>query len=241
MLNFAQILSKAESIELTTEYKVNEHETIGGKPHISASGEILKRYSLPLKLHASFCNPQEILDEIEYLSSKRTTINYFQFDKYIGDFVIERVQQKIKQVILNEVFYAEVTIDLVENPDSITEFEEQDEGENVTAETVSENSNIMNDFVEKTQNLIKNNSLTAALDVVNNATLPNILSQTTFNNLAKSVLNSVKDFGLQGTYELIDDKINNLLGGKLTVDEIELIRQELVKIPDVIVDTALRI
>ena len=241
MLNFAQILSKAESIELTTEYKVNEHETIGGKPHISVGGEILKRYSLPLKLHASFCKPQEILEEIEYLASTRTTINYFQYDKYIGDFVIERVQQKIKQVILNAVFYAEVTIDLVENPDSITEFEEQDEGENITAETVSENSNIMNDFVEKTQNLIKNNSLTAALDIVNNATLPNILSQTTFNNLAKSVFNSVKDFGLQGTYELIDDKINNLLGGNLAVDEIELIRQELVKIPDAIVDTALRI
>ena len=241
MLNFAQILNKTEAVELTQEYKVNEHEGIGGKPHISAGGEVLRRYSLPIKLHASFCNPQEIIDEIEVLASERTTINYFLLGKYIGDFVIERFQQKIIQTIGNAVFYAEITIDIVENPDSITEFEEQDEGENISAETISEDESIMKNFLEESKNLIKESSISAAMDVVNNANLPSVLGQVTFNNLARTVINSLKNIGLNGIYELIEDNVNNLLGGELSANEIELLKRELIKIPDAVVDTALRI
>lgn len=99
----------------------------------------------------------------------------------------------------------------------------------------------MKNFLEESKNLIKETSISAAMDVVNNANLPSVLGQATFNNLARTVINSLKNIGLNGIYELIEDNVNNLLGGELSADEIELVKRELIKIPDAVVDTALRI
>ncbi|MGN0192986.1 MAG: phage tail protein [Candidatus Gastranaerophilaceae bacterium] len=240
-VDLEKIFDRTEAIETTREYKVNEHETIGRKPHISAGGEVLARYSLPIKLHAAFCNPEEVIEEIEKKAETRANFNYFQHGTYIGDFVIEKIQKKIVKKINKKVFYAEITVDMVEDPDSITEFKDQPENaEKITAETVSAKSGIMQNFLKESKKIIRKNTIDAAITALRTRSLSTALAQVTFNSIGNSILDYIKENGLKGVYEQINAKTDSLLGSKLTPEEIEEIKTELLKLPDDAVDTVLR-
>lgn len=243
MLDFQQILNRSESREFTKEYKYNEHEGIGGKPIISAGNENLKRFPLKIKLHASFCNPQKIIDEIEYKSKNRTNINYFQNGKYIGDYVIERYHANIVQTVQDVVFYAEVEIDLLENPSSITEFKEQNKIEKISefAETVEENSNIMKNFLVETKKAMKEGVIDAGINAIKNTDINQLsnLAKSSFEIISNNVLAEIKDFGLAEIYDKISSYTKNLKG-VLENDEIATIKRELERIPDTMFNTILR-
>lgn len=243
MLDFQQILNRSENREFTKEYKYNEHEGIGGKPIISAGNENLKRFPLKIKLHASFCNPQKIIDEIEDKSKNRTNINYFQNGKYIGDYVIERYHANIVQTVQDAVFYAEVEIELLENPDSITEFKEQNKIEEIpeNAETVGENSNIMRNFLNETKKAMKEGVIDAGINAIKMTDLSQLsnLGKSSFEIISNNVLEEIKDFGLDDIYDKISSYTNNLQG-VLDNDEIATIKRELENIPDTMFNTFLR-
>ena len=243
MLDFQQILNRSESREFTKEYKYNEHEGIGGKPIISAGNENLKRFPLKIKLHASFCNPQKIIDEIEYKSKNRTNINYFQNGKYIGDYVIERYHANIVQTVQDAVLYAEVEIDLLENPSSITEFKEQNKIEKISefAETVEENSNIMKNFLVETKKAMKEGVIDAGINAIKNTDINQLsnLAKSSFEIISNNVLAEIKDFGLAEIYDKISSYTKNLQG-VLENDEIATIKRELERIPDTMFNTILR-
>ena len=243
MLDFQQILNRSESREFTKEYKYNEHEGIGGKPIISAGNENLKRFPLKIKLHASFCNPQKIIDEIEDKSKNRTNINYFQNRKYIGDYVIERYHANIVQTVQDVVFYAEVEIDLLENPSSITEFKEQNKIEEISevAETVEENSNIMKNFLVETKKAMKEGVIDAGINAIKNTDINQLsnLAKSSFEIISNNVLAEIKDFGLAEIYDKISSYTKNLQG-VLENDEIATIKRELERIPDTMFNTILR-
>ncbi len=243
MLDFQQILNRSESREFTKEYKYNEHEGIGGKPIISAGNENLKRFPLKIKLHASFCNPQKIIDEIEDKSKNRTNINYFQNRKYIGDYVIERYHANIVQTVQDVVLYAEVEIDLLENPSSITEFKEQNKIEEISevAETVEENSNIMKNFLVETKKAMKEGVIDAGINAIKNTDINQLsnLAKSSFEIISNNVLAEIKDFGLAEIYDKISSYTKNLQG-VLENDEIATIKRELERIPDTMFNTILR-
>lgn len=243
MLDFQQILNRSESREFTKEYKYNEHEGIGGKPIISAGNENLKRFPLKIKLHASFCNPQKIIDEIEDKSKNRTNINYFQNRKYIGDYVIERYHANIVQTVQDVVFYAEVEIDLLENPSSITKFKEQNKIEEISevAETVEENSNIMKNFLVETKKAMKEGVIDAGINAIKNTDINQLsnLAKSSFEIISNNVLAEIKDFGLAEIYDKISSYTKNLQG-VLENDEIATIKRELERIPDTMFNTILR-
>lgn len=243
MLDFQQILNRSESREFTKEYKYNEHEGIGGKPIISAGNENLKRFPLKIKLHASFCNPQKIIDEIEDKSKNRTNINYFQNRKYIGDYVIERYHANIVQTVQDVVLYAEVEIDLLENPSSITEFKEQNKIEEISevAETVEENSNIMKNFLVETKKAMKEGVIDAGINAIKNTDINQLsnLAKSSFEIISNNVLAEIKDFGLAEIYDKISSYTKNLQG-VLENDEIATIKRELERIPDTMFNSILR-
>lgn len=243
MLDFQQILNRSESREFTKEYKYNEHEGIGGKPIISAGNENLKRFPLKIKLHASFCNPQKIIDEIEDKSKNRTNINYFQNRKYIGDYVIERYHANIVQTVQDVVLYAEVEIDLLENPSSITEFKEQNKIEEISevAETVEENSNIMKNFLVETKKAMKEGVIDAGINAIKNTDINQLsnLAKSSFEIISNNVLAEIKDFGLAEIYDKISSYTKNLQG-VFENDEIATIKRELERIPDTMFNTILR-
>lgn len=243
MLDFQQILNRSENREFTKEYKYIEHEGIGSKPTISAGNENLKRFPLKIKLHASFCNPQKIIDEIEDKSKNRTNINYFQNGKYIGDYVIERYHANIVQTVQDAVLYAEVEIDLLENPSSITEFKEQNKIEEISevAETVEENSNIMKNFLVETKKAMKEGVIDAGINAIKNTDINQLsnLAKSSFEIISNNVLAEIKDFGLSEIYDKISSYTKNLQG-VLENDEIATIKRELEKIPDTMFNTILR-
>ena len=115
--------------------------------------DIVLYIAFKIKLHASFCTPQKIINEIEENAKNKTNINYFQNGKYVGDYVIERYHINIMQTVKNAIFYAEIEVNLLENPDSITEFKEQNKIKEIpeNAETVGENSYIMRNFLTETK------------------------------------------------------------------------------------------
>lgn len=244
MLDFQQILNRSETCDFTKDYKFNEHEGIGGKPKITAGNENLKRFPLKIKLHASFCSPQKIINEIEEKAENREIINYFLNGKYIGDYVIERYHVNIIQTIKDTVFYAEVEVDLLENPDSITEFKEQNKNEEIAenAETVSENSNIMQNFLSETKKAMKDGVIQAGINAIKMTDLSQLsnLGKSSFEIISNNVLEEIKDFGLDDIYDKISSYTQNLQG-VLGQDEIETIKRELEKIPDTVIDSVLRI
>lgn len=108
------IFSKTEASQTETEYGYTEVKGINTKPSLIASGEGLKHYSLPIKLHASYCRPDKIISELEDKASKREVVDYFQEDSYIGKYVINKISKNILSTYLGYTICAELNVDLVE-------------------------------------------------------------------------------------------------------------------------------
>lgn len=244
-LNFEQILNRTEVQDCTKEYKYNEQEGIGGKPSIVAGGENLRKYNLKIKLHANFCNPYSVIKQIEEKAEKKETINYFQNGEYIGDFVINRFYKNIIQTIKNAIYYAEVEIELIENPDSITEFKQNNvKVDQITQEAVNSKSSKMKNFLNKTKKLIVNNVFESVVTTLQTGDIKglsetgtNILNQ--FNNL---IINEIKEVGLTNAVPIVKKYTSQLGGLNKILDnkQITILKQELENIPDKLIDSALR-
>lgn len=115
-------LQNAENETNTVEMTYTQQKGIGAKPTLLAAGETLRTYSLPLKLHSSFCSPQKILDELEEKVRNKETFLYFQGDRYKGRYVINKVSANTVSRIGGSIVCAELTVDLLESP-----FEEGEE------------------------------------------------------------------------------------------------------------------
>lgn len=240
----AQILNRSEKQEYDKEYKVIEQNGIGGKPTIVAGGENLKRFNIPIKLHANFCNPQKIIDEIEEKAQKREAINYFVNDKYIGDYIIERFHVNVIQTIKKAVFYAEIELDFVENTESITDFEEQTiQTPEILQETFSENSNFMKDFENKAKEIIKQNITNAAVSVFETGSINglNSIGKTVLQNYSDNILDEIKEKGLPFAKEITDKYADKTAALEiLNNEQIKIIQSTIGKIPDKMIDTVLR-
>ena len=139
--------------------------------------------------------------------------------------------------------YAEVEIDLLENPSSITEFKEQNKIEEISevAETVEENSNIMQNFLSETKKAMKEGVIDAGINAIKNTDINQLsnLAQSSLEIISNNLLAEIKDFGLAEIYDKISSYTNNLQG-VLENDEIATIKRELEKIPDTMFNTFLR-
>lgn len=122
-----EILSKIENFESETEQGYTEQKAIGRKPTLVAQGEVLKKYSLNIKLHASFCNPDEIISKLEEKVKLREQFSYYQGERYIGEFVVNKVRSNLLDQINGKTIYAEINVDLLEVfDDADEEFQSQE-------------------------------------------------------------------------------------------------------------------
>ncbi len=122
-----EILSKIENFESETEQGYTEQKAIGRKPTPVAQGEVLKKFSLNIKLHASFCNPDEIISKLEEKVKLREQFSYYQQERYIGEFVVNKVRSNLLDQINGKTIYAEITVDLLEVfDDADEEFQPQE-------------------------------------------------------------------------------------------------------------------
>lgn len=116
-----EILDKVEEIETETNYGYSQQKGIGQKPIPVATGEELKKYSLNIKLHFEYCNPDSIIKRLKEKAEDNEIFSYFQENRYIGEFVIERIHERILNRYQGVILVAEITVDLLEYP---IEFEE---------------------------------------------------------------------------------------------------------------------
>lgn len=244
-LTLEQILNRSEVLDCTKEYKYNEQEGIGGKPTIIAGGENLLKYTLKVKLHGSFCKPAQVIKQIEEKAQKKEIINYFQNGEYIGDFVINRFYKNIIQTIKQAIYYAEIEVDLLENPDSITEFKQNNtKAEDITTEAVSSNSSKMKKFLNQTKKMIVDNVFDSVVTTLKTGDIKELSEVGTkiLNQLNSSILSEVKEAGLAQATPIVNkyaNQINNMTG---VLDEKQkiILKAELAKIPDTLINSALR-
>ncbi len=244
-LTLEQILNRSEVLDCTKEYKYNEQEGIGGKPSIIAGGENLLKYTLKVKLHGSFCNPAQVIKQIEEKAHKKEIINYFQNGEYIGDFVINRFYKNIIQTIKQTIYYAEIEVDLLENPDSITEFKQNNtKAEEITTEAVNSNSSKMKKFLNQTKKMIVNNVFDSVVTTLKTGDIKELSEVGTkiLNQLNSSILSEVKEAGLAQATPIVNKYANQINYMTSVLDEKQktILKAELAKIPDTLINSALR-
>lgn len=244
-LTLEQILNRSEVLDCTKEYKYNEQEGIGGKPSIIAGGENLLKYTLKVKLHGSFCNPAQVIKQIEEKAQKKEIINYFQNGEYIGDFVINRFYKNIVQTIKQAIYYAEIEVDLLENPDSITEFKQNNtKAEDITTEAVSSNSSKMKKFLNQTKKMIVDNVFDSVVTTLKTGDIKELSEVGTkiLNQLNSSILSEVKEAGLAQATPIVNKYANQINYMTSVLDEKQktILKVELAKIPDTLINSALR-
>lgn len=243
-LTLEQLFDRTENLENSKEYNYIEQEAINGKASIISGNETLKHYPLKFKLHHSFCNPQLIIDEIEEKAENREIINYFQHGNYIGDYVINNYNVNVMQKINDVVIYAEVEIELLENPDSITEFEQQTKIiPDVELPIVSENSNKMKNFLDKAKAMIRTTVFDVVLSSLQNGNISYLsdAGKQIFNRLEGQIISEIKDSGLSKASEIVQQYTQNInTSGILAEAEQIILKNELEKIPKKLTEAVIR-
>lgn len=151
MLNITdvtQIFSMSEDNSVSSEYAYSEQKPITGKAKLVFSGEGLKKYSLPIKLHYSYCNPSRILKDLEQKAQNAESFSYFQQSEYIGEFVISRIDKKIISRLESQILYAEITVELLECQNNETQYtQKKNPDEELFNNAKTQNQNALNDPV----------------------------------------------------------------------------------------------
>ena len=243
-LTLEQIFNRTETLEYSKEYKYIEQTSVNGKPSIIAGDENLKNFSLRIKLHYSFCNPQNIIDELEEKAENREIINYFQHGVYIGDYVINGLRVTAEQKIDDALIYAEIEVNLLENPDSVTEFEQQTKtNPDVDLQQVSDTSNKMQKFLSKAKDIIVSNIYDSVVSTLQSGDVA-ALGETgmkILNEAQNYITNEIKVAGLNKAAPIVQKYLSNLnVSNVLDAAQTNILKTELNKLPEKLINSALR-
>jgi len=215
--------------------------SINSKPELQAGNEELLQYRLNLILHHSFCNPQKMLDLIKDYAKNRTSFEWIYKNKYMGDFVIDEIEEIITQSINDVVLSAEINFNLLENPlDS--EYKEQilKTPDLSNFEQYSESSNKLSEFKNKIKSSINKNLQNA----INSATLSDNLSDRAKEILSSATSGVLSDISGGNVTEIysklanIKDSLNNV--NNIDYQDLTAIKDVITTIPDRITDSILR-
>lgn len=233
-LTLEQILNRTEVIKYSKKYKYIEQRGINGKPTLVSGDENLKIYPLKIKLHHSFCNPQNIIDEIERKAQNRDVINYFQNGKYIGDYVISDFNVNIIQKTDNAVLMAEIQINLLEKNNPVSDFLRQ------ISDASSKNlmtSNLMKNFlIYAEEKIIENIFTSTKTKFQTNSNLSNS-GNSVLSKVSTNIIDNIQKQGISNSKQIVSNYTRSL---NLTPDEEKIIKQELEKIPKMIAQAAIR-
>lgn len=120
-----EILDKIENCETETVYGYSQQKGIGQKPVPIYTGEELHTYSLNIKLHFDYCNPDDIIKRLKEKAEQQEVFSYFQDEKYIGEYVITKIGENVLSKYQGVILYAEIVVDLLEVPQEQEESYEQ--------------------------------------------------------------------------------------------------------------------
>lgn len=178
-----KIFNRIQVLNTKKTYSYNFMDRINSKPAIQAGNENLIEYNCFLPLHFQFCNPKKIIEMIEKYAESRQPFEWIYQGEYKGSFLITSIEKIIKNQIKGIILYAEITFNLLENPQE-EDFLQQKTGTAVLDEYEQYDSNSSR-FKEFSLN-VKNSVMETMKEAVNTAVLSDNLSDA-----AKEILSTV--------------------------------------------------
>ena len=112
--NVFDIFNEVEKRRDASEYGYSEQKSIGQKPVLTYTGEGLKKYSLTVMLHHSYCRPDYIIQELKAKAATGESFSYYQGQKYIGEYVITNIDIDTIDEYKNVTLCAELNVEFLE-------------------------------------------------------------------------------------------------------------------------------
>lgn len=253
-INLQTIFDRTESLDFFKEVNYTHQQGIIGKASLAAGAENLKTYPLTVKLHHSFCNPQEVIDEIESRIAGKEILDYFQGSVYIGKYVLQHLNVEVLEQIDGHITACIINLELLESGEKEESFVQQVadttaeglESANNTisgrAKTFLASSNPVVNFVKKQAENIKNQMFDATLDILENGdieALPEI-GKLTVRDIARSIVSDIENQGITSVVSITEKYTSEVNVPGLSPEESERLVNALKEIPRKIMDSALR-
>ncbi|MGN0014953.1 MAG: hypothetical protein ACI37T_05990 [Candidatus Gastranaerophilaceae bacterium] len=240
-MELIKILNKVQILTTSKEYIYNKMECINSKPVLQAGNENLTEYRVLLQLHCRTSNPNKIIEKIEDYASKRKPFDWIYNGKYMGEYVIDNVEKNIEKQIKDLIIYAELTVNLLENPQE-QEFQEQiiEEPDLTDFVQFDEASNVLKEFDTNINTVIFENIKT---NIVNGISLENLSSaaQDFLNTLSDKVISDISDGKITDIYNTVSDYQNTLENSLvLSSSEVENVKNLINTIPELMLETGIR-
>ena len=118
------------SLTETTSYNYAQHERINNKPLLQFLGQNLQQFNISLKLHSSFCNPEEEIRKLKDSANQATPLRYIKGNgEYVGVFVISSIESSTEQTSSEgDILSIQVELKLLEYTGKLPEEKEQEGG-----------------------------------------------------------------------------------------------------------------
>lgn len=253
-MNLQKIFDRTESLNFTKEVNYTRQQGIIGKASLSAGAENLKTYPLTIKLHHSFCNPSEVIEEIEQKIADKEPIDYFQGSVYIGKYVIQNLDVQVLEQIQGYTTACIINLELLESGVESEDFVQQvvntaAEGVETANNTIAgkaktflASSNPVVNFVKKQAENIKDKMFDAALEVLQNDDIDSLsdMGKLTAESVVTSIVSDIESQGITNAGSICEKYTSNINIPDLTPEENERLVDTLNKIPGKILDSALR-
>lgn len=239
-LELIKIFNRVRILSTNKIYKYNKQQGINSKPSLQRGNENLTEYKVDIQLHCMFCNPVKMIEKIDEYAKNRKSFDWIYHGKYMGDFVIDSVEKSIEQQIKENIIYARLRVNLVENPIDKT-FKEQLIGQADISKYIQFdiNSTVIQDFDKGIQNSIleniKNEILKNETEGISDKARQyiNYIREEIIQDITKGDISNI--YNRIWNYSEIVEKSNTF-----KVEESKEIEQEINKIPDAMLNSCLR-
>ena len=236
VLTINKILNMADSIPEQSGYEYNQYSGIGGKSYIAPCNESLKKISLNIKLHHMICNPDEAIKIAEDFASNNKEIDWFQEGKYQGRYVITSINKVILQKFKDMTAYAELSLELLESPYNIEEFNP------AKAEALENIEPARPSLVQKIKDAAKQTVKDSVFTAIQTVSIDNVsdIGNIVAGELQQGIINKIEQAGISGIYDYVSDAVDKIdLYNDLTKNEKIIISDAISSIPGKMIDAVL--
>jgi len=133
---------------------------------------------------------------------------------------------------------------LLENPDSVTEFEQQTKtNPDVDLQQVSDTSNKMQKFLAKAKNIIVSNVFDSVVSTLQDGDITALgdTGMRILNDVQTTITNEIKVAGLNKAAPIVQKYLSNLnVSNVLDTTQTNILKTELNKLPEKLINSALR-
>lgn len=253
-VNLHKIFDRTESINFSKEVNYSRQQGIIGKATLSAGAENLKTYPLTIKLHHSFCNPSEVIKEIENKIADKEIIDYFQGSVYIGKYVIQNLNVEVLEQIDGYLTACIINVELLESGEQEENFVQQvinnsaealvETSSTITgrAKTFLASSHPVANFIKNQAKNIKDKMFNAAMEIIEDGSIDSLpeIGKLTTQDIVQGIVSDTQNEGVANVKNITEKYTSDMNIPGLTEEQHERLVDALNEIPKIMIDTVLR-